>query len=266
MKYGFIGCGNMAQAMISGIIDSQCMEAKDMLVSDRSNSALDAIKNIYNKLNVTQDNEKVASQSDVLVLSVKPQVYPTVINEIKEVISASTIVVTIAPGFSITRLLDLFGKKTMKIIRCMPNTPAMVSEGMTAFAPNENCHTRDVERIKTMLSSFGRCAQVDEAQMNTVTAISGSSPAYVFMFIEAMADAAVHEGMSRNLAYEFAAQAVMGSAKMVLETKKHPAKLKDMVCSPAGTTIEAVRVLEKKGFRSAVIEAVTACADKSRDL
>ena len=142
----------------------------------------------------------------------------------------------------------------------------MVGEAVTAICPNKNVSDEEKKVVSELLSSFGIAQFINENIMDAVIAVSGSSPAYVFMFIEAMADAAVAEGMPRAQAYQFAAQSVLGSAKMVLETGKHPGELKDMVCSPAGTTIEAVKVLEEKGFRSSVIEAMSACADKSRNM
>ena len=159
----------------------------------------------------------------------------------------------------------LFGKN-VKIVRTMPNTPALVGEGMTAACPNEYMTKEEIAYVLTLLESFGRVEIIPERLMDTVVSVSGSSPAYVFMFIEAMADAAVSGGMPRAQAYQFAAQAVLGSAKMVLETGKHPGELKDMVCSPAGTTIEAVRVLEEKGFRSSVIEAMKTCEEISKSM
>jgi pyrroline-5-carboxylate reductase len=146
----------------------------------------------------------------------------------------------------------------------MPNTPALVGEGITGVCKNPYVTEEQMASVGRILSSCGLVEEVAEHQMEAVVAVSGSSPAYVFLFIEAMADAAVAEGMPRAQAYRFASQAILGSAKMVLETGKHPGELKDMVCSPAGTTIEAVRVLEEKGFRSAVIEAMHACAEKAR--
>lgn len=148
----------------------------------------------------------------------------------------------------------------------MPNTPAMVGAGMTAACANALVTKEELEKVLTILRSFGEVEVVSEHLIDAVVSASGSSPAYVFMMIEAMADAAVADGMPRPQAYKFAAQAVMGSAKMVLETGKHPGELKDMVCSPAGTTIEAVQVLEERGFRSAIIEAMRVCAEKSRNM
>lgn len=263
MILGFIGCGNMANAMIKGILESKWIEEESVFVSNRSQSKLDCLKENY-KVYTTLDNKEVASNADVLVLSVKPQMYEAVISEIKDVIKEDALILTIAPGFTLERLKELFGNR--KIVRSMPNTPAMVGQGMTAYVCNDLCDAKDEECIQGMLNCFGKCAAVSESQMDAVTAVSGSSPAYVYMFIEAMADAAVKEGLPRAKAIEFAAQAVLGSAQMVLDTKKHPGELKDMVCSPAGTTIEAVFALEKKGFRGTVMDAMEACASKSRGM
>ena len=172
---------------------------------------------------------------------------------------------TIAPGKTLEWMEKQFGRP-LKIIRTMPNTPALVGEGITAVCCNGNVTEEDWNKAAAMIQSFGKCEVVPEHLMDVVTSVSGSSPAYVFMFIEAMADAAVADGMPRNQAYKFAAQAVLGSAKMVLETGTHPGELKDMVCSPGGTTIEAVRVLEEKGMRSAVFEAMKACTKKAKGM
>ena len=175
----------------------------------------------------------------------------------------------ILPDRAIRWLEQEFGK-TLRIIRCMPNTPAMVGEGCTCICLKEeddkNIFRQDEELAKKIMNSFGKASILPERLMDAFIGVAGSAPAYVFMFIEAMADAAVAEGMPRAQAYQFAAQSVLGSAKMVLETGKHPGELKDMVCSPAGTTIEAVRILEKTGFRSSIMECMKACADKSRNL
>ena len=153
-----------------------------------------------------------------------------------------------------------------KCVRCMPNIAALVGEAITAATPNALVSDEEKETALSILRAFGRASVVSENLMDAVVGVSGSAPAYVFMFIEAMADAAVEEGMPRAQAYEFAAQAVYGSAKLMLDTGKHPGELKDMVCSPAGTTIAAVRVLEQEGFRGAVIDAVEAAAERSREL
>ena len=263
MKLGFIGTGNMAGAIMGGIIQKGIFRPEQIIGADISEAGRRKAKETYG-IEVTEDNRKAAA-AEVLILSVKPQFYADAIAEIRDCIRDDQLVITIAPGKTLSWLEEQFGKR-VKIVRTMPNTPALVGEGMTAACVNQYVTEEEKAYALKILDSFGKVELVPEHLIDAVVAVSGSSPAYVFMFIEAMADAAVAEGMPRTQAYEFAAQAVYGSAKMVLETGKHPGELKDMVCSPAGTMIEAVRILEKKGFRSAVIEAMRACADVSRRL
>ena len=264
MKLGFIGTGNMASAIMGGIIKKQLIPANEIIGSDLTEAGRERVKNQFG-ICVTSDNHEVVQHSDVIILSVKPQFYEEVIQEIKNDVTEHQIIITIAPGKTLAWLKEQFGKN-VKIVRTMPNTPALVGEGMTAACPNEFMTDDETDYIRSILESFGKVEIIPERLMDVVVSVSGSSPAYVFMFIEAMADAAVSGGMPRTQAYEFAAQAVLGSAKMVLETGKHPGELKDMVCSPAGTTIEAVRVLEEKGFRSSVIEAMKTCEEISKSL
>ena len=264
MKLGFIGTGNMAGAIMGGIIAKGIIKPEEIIGSDILEASRERVKNEYG-INVTADNKEVAEKAEVLVLSVKPQFYVETIAGIKDSVREDQVIISLAPGKTLAWLEEEFGKK-LKIVRTMPNTPALVGEGMTAACPNAYVTEEEKNYALELLGSFGKVEVVPEYMIDAVVAISGSSPAYVFMLIEAMADGAVAEGMPRNQAYKFAAQAVYGSAKMVLETGKHPGELKDMVCSPAGTTIEAVRVLEEKGFRSAIIEAEKACADVSRNL
>ncbi len=264
-KLGFIGAGNMATAMMSGIVSGGIFTADEIMMSDVSGERLSFISEKYG-VGITPDNKEVARSCGTLILAVKPQYYTQVITEIAPIVTPGQIIITIAPGQTLESLSERFGSDRLKIIRTMPNTPAMVGAGITAVAPNSNVTQEELEYVRKILGGFGISEVVGENLMDAVVSVSGSSPAYVFMFIEAMADAAVADGMPRAQAYRFAAQAVMGSARMVLETGKHPAELKDMVCSPAGTTIEAVRVLEEKGMRSAVIEAMKACTGRSRSL
>ena len=264
MKIGFIGLGNMASALIGGIIKNQIIEPDQIIGADVFESAREHAKDQF-KIHVSTDNKEVVKQSEILVLAVKPQFYPIVLEEIKQVVGTEQLIISIAPGKTIEWLSGYLGT-SQKIVRCMPNTPALVGEGCTGICHSETVSKEELEAVTAIINSIGRTYPVTEHQMDAVVAVSGSSPAYVFMLIEAMADAAVLEGLPRKTAYEMAAQAVLGSAKMVLETGKHPADLKDMVCSPAGTTIEAVKILERQGFRSCVIEAMGACADKSRSL
>ena len=263
MKTAFIGCGNMASAIIGGILSSNISRPEDLMASDSSPAAQDRIRNAL-KISCVS-NEQAASLADILFLSVKPQFYAEVIAQIKDIVRPSAVIVTIAPGKTLSWLREQFGRD-LKIVRTMPNTPAMVKEGMTGVCRNEFVTDEDLAQVMSILESFGKAEVVPERLLDVVTSVSGSSPAYVFLLIEAMADGAVADGMPRTQAYKFAAQAVLGSAKMVLETGRHPGELKDMVCSPGGTTMEAVRVLEEKGFRSAIIEAEKACVSKSRGM
>jgi pyrroline-5-carboxylate reductase len=264
MKIGFIGCGNMGGAMLAGILDSGKCSAGDVMVSVKSEESAKA-KNAQYHVEATTDNCAVARFADVLFLAVKPQFYESVIREIRDCVSENQLIITVAPGKTFAWLTDTFGRE-LKFIRTMPNTPSLVREGMMGMSANARVTEDELAQVRELCGGFSRTEVIPENLMDVVTAVSGSSPAYVFLFIEAMADAAVAGGMPRSQAYTFAAQAVLGSAKMVLETGKHPGELKDMVCSPGGTTIQAVRVLEEKGMRSAVIEAMMKCLDISRNM
>ena len=259
-KIGFIGCGNMAKAMITSIIKAALVDPANIFASDGYQAGLDDARSRLG-INTTMDNKEVVNECDVIFLDVKPNIYDSVMKEIAP-LGAGRLFVSIAPGKTLSYLESGLGKEA-KILRTMPNTPAMVGEGVTAICPNKNITNEDMEVLESIIGTFGTVERVEEKLFDAVVAVSGSSPAYVFMFIEAMADAAVLQGMARDKAYRFAAQAVLGSAKMVLDTGKHPGALKDMVCSPGGTTIEGVAVLEEKGMRSAVIEAMNAVYDKS---
>ena len=263
-KIGFIGSGNMASAIMGGIIKKGIFSPDQIIASDMSASAREKAHTTMG-ICVTEDNKEVVKNAEIVVFSVKPQFYASVFEEVKEFVREEQIVLTIAPGWTLQKIMEHLGKPH-KIVRTMPNTPALVGEGITGVCHNSFVTAEDLERVMVILNSFGRAELIGEHLMDTVVSVSGSSPAYVFMMIEAMADAAVADGMPRQQAYTFAAQAVYGSAKMVLETGKHPGELKDMVCSPGGTTIEAVGVLEKKGFRSAIFECMRACVKKARGM
>jgi len=261
---GFIGCGNMAKAMIGGIINKGVLDGSQIIASAKTKQTLEKAKEKFNIITALS-NIDVVNKADIVVLAVKPIYYFDVIKEIKDYVNENKIIVSIAPGKTI-ELLTSFFEKEVKIARTMPNTPALVGEAMTGVCFSKNMSEEEKERVCKILNGFGVVETVDENIMDTVGSVSGSSPAYVFMFIEAMADAAVLNGMQRDKAYKFAAQAVLGSAKMVLETGMHPGELKDMVCSPAGTTIEAISYLEKNKFRGNVIEAINVCINKSKQI
>ena len=215
-------------------------------------------------INTTPSNCEVA-KADIVFLAVKPQFYEPVIREIRDVITPTQLIVSIAPGKSIQTITDWFSKP-VKLIRTMPNTPAMVGEGVTALCPADTVTQDELNQVIRLFEACGTAEVMPERLIDGVVAVSGSSPAYIFMIIEAMADGAVRDGIPRAQAYRLAAQSVLGSAKMVLETGRHPGELKDMVCSPAGTTIEAVAALERCGLRSAILEGMEACSRKTRGM
>lgn len=264
MKIGFIGCGNMAKALISGILSSKFIAPNEIIASALH---LEGLKKTENDLgiNITLDNKEIALKTKYVVLAVKPQFYADTINEIKGSINSETVIITLAPGKTMEELESIFSKE-VKIVRTMPNTPAMVGAGMTAMCRNEKVDDDEFNFVVDVFKCCGLVEVISESLINAVVATSGSSPAYLFIMIEAMADGAVMAGLPRDKAYTIAAQALYGAAKMVLETHRHPAELKDMVCSPGGTTIEAVRILEKNGFRSSIIEAMTACVLKAKKM
>ncbi|MBO4890212.1 MAG: pyrroline-5-carboxylate reductase [Lachnospiraceae bacterium] len=264
MKLGVIGLGNMASAMIGGIVKAGVFAPSDITGSDAAPSQREKAADTLG-IGTCEDNREVVKGCDYLILAIKPQIYETVLTQIKGAVGKDRVVISIAPGKTLEYLAGKLGSDT-KIVRLMPNTPALVGEGCTGVCRNENVTDEEFDLVLKMLNGFGKAYEVKESQMDAVVAVSGSSPAYVFMLIDAMADGAVAEGLDRATAIEMAAQAVLGSAKMVLETGKHPGQLKDMVCSPAGTTIDAVAVLEEAGFRGSVIDAMSACAEKSRKI
>lgn len=264
MKYGFIGCGNMASAIINGALAKGILSKEDILASVKTESSAKKIQETMGIVCAT-DNLSVASQADYLFLAVKPQFCEEVALEVQGKRKKGQVLVSIAAGKTLAWLKEKFGENE-KIIRTMPNTPALVGEGITGVCPDDLVSREETDLVLELLNSFGKAAVVTEPILDIVGAVSGSSPAFVFMFIEALADGAVAEGMPRAQAYTFAAQSVLGSAKMVLETGLHPGALKDMVCSPGGTTIEGVNVLEKEGMRSAVMDAVRACIAKTKKL
>lgn len=263
-KIGFIGGGNMGGAMMSGIVKTGVCKPENVMVYDVYAPTLERL---HNDLGVctTSDMEELIATAQVIVLAVKPQVLPSVLEQYAAKITTDKLVISIAAGITLGRLTGLLSENH-KIVRVMPNTPAMVGEGMAGICVNPNVTAEEKEEVLEMFSCFGKAELVPEKLIDAVVGVSGSSPAYVYMFIEALADGAVAEGMPRAQAYTFAAQAVLGSAKMVLESGKHPGELKDMVCSPAGTTIEAVRTLEEGGFRATVMNAVHVAAEKNRNM
>ncbi|MEF2560752.1 MAG: pyrroline-5-carboxylate reductase [Eggerthellaceae bacterium] len=264
MKLGFIGCGNMAKAIIKGVLSSNLVPANDICASNATEAHAKASAEELG-ISVSTCNATVVSNSDAIFLSVKPYQYEQIIAEIKDSVRDDQIIVTIAPGKTIQWLTDQFGKPT-KIIRTAPNTPALVGEGLTAYHANELVSADEVAYVVSLLESFGSAVELKETLLDVSATVGGCTPAYTYMFIEAIADAGVAEGLTRQQAYQIAAQAVMGSAKMVLETGKHPGELKDQVTSPSGSTIVGVQSLEEHAFRGTVIRALRDATAKSRTL
>lgn len=264
MKIGFIGTGNMGSSIIKGILSSKFEKSENINIFDLDKEKVNNLVKEYG-VNTTNSEKELAENCNIIILSVKPHIIPIVLKNLSGNVKKDTIILTIAAGISISVIENALGEDK-KVVRTMPNTPAQVLSGMTAVTFNKNIENSEKEIIFKLLNSFGKSVEIEEKLMHAYTGISGSLPAYVYMFMEALADGGVLCGMPRNKAYEIIAQTVAGSAKMLLETGKHPGQLKDEVCSPAGTTIEAVRVLENGNFRGNVIEAVVACTEKSKEM
>jgi pyrroline-5-carboxylate reductase len=261
---GFIGCGKMAQAMIEGMIKSKLVQPGAIMASAVTDETLRSVKEKYD-IAVTKNNLEVAKHADLLILAIKPNIHDAVLNEIAEAVDEQKVIITIAAGISLEYIESFFQTK-MKVVRAMPNTPSLVGEGMSAICHNHQVNQEDLEKVLLIFNSFGKTEVLVEKLMDSIPAISGSSPAYVYMFIEALADGGVKQGIPRKQAYKLAAQAVLGAAKMVLETERHPGELKDDVCTPGGATIEAVATLEQEKFRSAILTAMDQCTNKSKQL
>lgn len=259
---GFIGCGNMGGIICRAIHNAHRdlpIYIYDHHVSSETEWASDG------SYFICSSEEEVASKADYVVLAIKPQHLPKVLEKIASCITTSQCIVSIAAGVEIQTIQSYFNS-ALPIIRLMPNTPAEVKEGMTAMMVNDLVNETHLEYIKGLCECFGRCVLINESQIHGFIAVCGSSIAYYCMMLEALGDAGVQAGLKRKDAYEFAAQAMLGTAAMYLNDPKHPGYLKDMVASPAGTTIEAINMLEKKGFRGAVIEAAEACAKRSMEM
>ncbi|MCQ2592304.1 MAG: pyrroline-5-carboxylate reductase [Treponema sp.] len=253
-----IGTGAMGGAIMRAICGK--FDSNKITVTDKNLQMAKAFAE-ENKCNFAQDNISAIKNANYIFIAVKPQFLNEVFEEIASSIPTDAVVISMAAGVKIEKL-ESFAPKA-RFVRMMPNVCAQIGEAMTAVTYKDNISEKEASDVKEILSAAGKVEQVPEKLMDCVTAVSGSGPAFVFMFIEALADAAVRCGMPRSQAYTYAAQTVYGSAGMVLESGKHPAVLKDMVCSPAGTTIEGVAALEKDGFRNAVIDAVTKACEKS---
>ncbi|USK85844.1 pyrroline-5-carboxylate reductase [Peribacillus asahii] len=263
-KIGFIGCGKMGSAMIEGMLKAEVVQPADIKVSASTASTLKKVEQRY-RIKGSLNNQEVAKFADYLFLAIQPALHQDVLEEIKSVLKEEVTIITMAAGVSIEQIEKGIGRK-VKVVRTMPNTPSLVGEGMTAMSVNEEMTEKELVEVERLFNSFGKTELIQESLMDAVPAISGSSPAYVYMFIEALADGGVRDGIPRQQAYRMAAQAVLGAAKMVLETEQHPSMLKDDVCTPGGSTIQAVAALEENRFRASILEAMKACTSKTKCL
>ena len=261
IKLGIIGAGNMAFAIASGVLNSALINPENIYVSDKDEKKLDAAKKLG--INTSTDNAYVAENADIIILAVKPDIYDVVIKELAGF--TENIYVSIAPGISIGYIKSLF-KKDVTVVRCMPNTPALVGLGTTAICRDNRISDRDFKTVYDIFSSFGMCTEIREELMNKVVALNGSSPAYVYLVIDAVAKAAEKEGFNYSDALKMAANTVLGSAKMVLESSDSPEVLCDRVCSKGGTTIEAVKCLKNNNLYEIFEEAMKCCTKRAEEL
>jgi len=261
---GFIGCGNMGTAMIKGLQTHHLFKPENIVVADPSQEKTHTLQTKYG-VSVAQNNQAVAQVADYLVLAVKPYLYSEVLKEIKEAIKSDVLIIVIAVGVTFGDVKAILGNK-VKVIRTQPSTPAFVGESDSTLCPDDLLTKAEVQEVVDIFKTFGKVEIISEKLMNVVPAIASSAPVYTMLMIEAMADGGVLHGFPRDQAYRLAAQSVYGAAKLVLESGENPAVLKDQICTPGGTTIEAVKVLEEKGFRAALIDAVDACARKSQKM
>jgi pyrroline-5-carboxylate reductase len=263
-KIAFLGGGNMAEALVKGLITAGTARPEQILVTDVSAERLEHLKKTYGVI-VRKTNADAVREAMVIILSVKPQVIEKVLAEVSSAVDDKKLVISIAAGVA-TAKVEKALKGGSRVVRVMPNTPALVLAGAAALAGGKYSTTDDLLLAQKIFNSVGRAVVVEEKLMDAVTGLSGSGPAYVFVIIDALSDAGVKAGLPRPLALELAAQTVFGSAKMVLETKEHPGKLRDMVTSPGGTTIEGLHALEKGKLRATLMNAVEAATARSREL
>jgi len=263
-RIAFLGTGNMGEALVKGLLRAGVAAKEEIVCTELRPERQEDIRARYG-VRVTADNEKAVAEADIVVLSVKPQNMDELLEQIAPSIDHSKLVISIAAGISIAAIARKLGAG-VRIVRTMPNTPALVGAGATALARGAHATDADLGQAKALFEAVGIAHVVEEHHLDAVTGLSGSGPAFVFLVIEALADGGVKTGLARNVAMALAAQTVMGAAKLVLETGEHPGRLKDQVTSPGGTAIAGVHALEQGGLRAALIAAVEAAARRSHEL
>ncbi len=264
-KIGFIGAGNMGEALIKGMLLSQSFGPQQLLASDKVSQRLNYLTETY-KIKVFKKNSEVVRRSDVIILAVKPQNLEEALKEMREGFSKDKLLISILAGIPVGKLQGIL-KRGARVIRAMPNAPALVQEGATAIFRGDQATEKDVQIARRIFDSVGKTIILqDESLMDAVTGLSGSGPAYVFVILEALSDGGVAMGLSREVATNLAIQTIAGAAKLARESRKHPGELKDMITSPGGTTIVGLKKLEEGGLRASLMEAVEAATLRSKEL
>ena len=262
-KIGFLGGGNMAEALMRGLLKAHCTPDQISVSGPRP----ERMTELHERFGVfaTTQNRELVERAEILILSVKPQIMRRVLEEVGELVPKETLVISLAAGVPIAAIEARLRRGT-RVVRSMPNTPALVDAGATAIARGGHATTADLDDAKTIFDAVGLTVILEETQLDAVTGLSGSGPAYIFLILEALSDAGVKVGLSRRTAQLLAAQTVYGSAKLLLETNEHPGLLKDMVTSPGGTAITGLHTLEHGGLRTTLIDAVEAATKRSHEL
>jgi pyrroline-5-carboxylate reductase len=263
-RIGFIGAGNMAEAMIRGLLHGGASTSENILVSDVRQDRLDFIQELFD-VSVCERNPDTVDRADLIVLAVKPQIMQTVLIELADHLDMSKLILSIAAGISLATI-ESHLNKDLRLIRAMPNIAALVLESATAICPGKHASDDDLKQAKAVFDSIGKTVIIEEELMDAITGLSGSGPAYLFLIIDAMADAGVKVGLSRDNALTLSAQTVLGAAKLMIETGEHPGRLKDKVTSPGGTAIAGLHTLEEGGLRTTLINAVEVATLRSREL
>ena len=257
MKLGVIGLGKMGTALVEGVLNAEVYQQDDIIGSDVVKKEVAGIDNY-------QDNQVCSREAETVILAVKPQIIDRVLEEIKDSVR-DKLVISIAAGISISHLKQKLPSST-RIVRVMPNAPAVINQGISAYACDTRVTSEDKELVNKLFSGIGEVFEIEESLMNAITALSGSGPAFLYIIMEALADGGVAAGLSREDAIRLSALTMRGAASMVLETKEHPGRLKDMVTSPGGTAIAGIEVMERRGMRGIMMETIREAALKSREL
>jgi len=263
-QVGILGTGNMGEALIHGLLHGHLCRPDQIFCSDVRPERLKAIREKYG-VKTTSHNTEVVKQSEIIILSVKPQIMKQVVDEITKYLDFSKPIISIAAGVSLDAI-ESCARKDLKLIRVMPNICVSVREGVSAIAGGKHAQKEDLMMAKTIFDSVGKSIFIEETLLDAVTGLSGSGPAYIFLIIDALADAGVKVGLSRDDALILASQTVLGAAKMLIETGEHPGKLKDMVTSPGGTAIAGLHTLEEGGLRTTLINAVEVATQRAKIL